>query len=192
MSDIYADKLIKLSIGCILFIFLKILVFYEFQRNLEELSGKHPNKKQKTVYAPTLPWLYVKYLIQCKVRNIIKKFKSEQKKEKTDNVSKSTQYFCELERQAIEKDKFERSKPEKTQVENTKQLFSCCMRTKKLNRNDILEVKEILKKNVNRYDRKKYKNDCHEIYCMLNANDINNYTLKKINKILEFKLKAVE
>ena len=59
------------------------------------------------------------------------------------------------------------------------------MREKKLRRNTILEIKRYLNKNVIVYPKKKFKNDAHAIYTMLNARDITVQHLETIQEMMK-------
>lgn len=59
-----------------------------------------------------------------------------------------------------------RSKEVEKRYLKVKFLFNKLLKEKKLNRNDVLEIKDYLKSNV-RYEKKKYKNDAHFIYSTL-------------------------
>lgn len=63
--------------------------------------------------------------------------------------------------------------------------FSHKMRERKLRRNTILEIKRYLNKNVIVYPKKKFKNDAHAIYTMLNARDITVQHLETIQEMMK-------
>lgn len=64
--------------------------------------------------------------------------------------------------------------------EEVKSIFSYKMKTKQMNRDEILALRNYLTLYLHGYENKKFKNDCHAIYCMLKAKDL---TLCQLNEI---------
>lgn len=62
--------------------------------------------------------------------------------------------------------------------------FTNNMKQGKLKRWNILKIRKYLEKNVNLYDQKAFKNDCHAIYTMLKAKDLTINNLIEIEKML--------
>lgn len=62
--------------------------------------------------------------------------------------------------------------------------FTNNMKHGKLKRWNILKIREYLERNVNLYDKKAFKNDCHAIYTMLKAKDLTFENLIEIDKML--------
>lgn len=53
-----------------------------------------------------------------------------------------------------------------------------------LTRDQLLAIREYLKQNVNQYPKKKFKNDAHAIYTMLNARDIDRRDLAIVQQLI--------
>ena len=53
-----------------------------------------------------------------------------------------------------------------------------------LTREQLLAVREYLKQNVHQYPNKKFKNDAHAIYTMLNARDIDRRDLAIVQQLI--------
>lgn len=64
-------------------------------------------------------------------------------------------------------------------------LFSDKVKGKKLKRDHILTIRNYLHENVNEYEKKRFTNDAHAIYCMLKAKDISNIHLEEIERFIK-------
>lgn len=64
--------------------------------------------------------------------------------------------------------------------------FTNNMKQGKLKRWNILKIRKYLEKNVNLYDKKAFKNDCHAIYTMLKAKDLTLANLIEVDKMLRW------
>jgi len=154
-------KLTVIGIGITI---IKVGVFYCIAKiNQQKYKVKAKNNGNNTIQTTALPKGYLKYYY----------FNSNTNQSKTPTNSIS---------------KIEKPIPRDTKVEErykeVKAIFNSKMKNKKMNRDEILALREYLSKNVFKYEQKKYKNDAHAIYSMLKAKDLTLEHLDEIEKFL--------
>lgn len=74
-----------------------------------------------------------------------------------------------------------------------KNKFKSLLQNGQLSRKEMLAIRDYLYSNVQKYERKKFKNDAHAIYTMLKATDLtvtNLYELEKFLTSIESNIKA--
>lgn len=154
----FESLIFKLCILVIVFVFLKILFFYLWNKiRSKGVRNTRRYKDNKSIMMAkgkinTDSKMEVDYTLDSDIANRSLVSEVEQ-----------TAHILELKQQA-------------------KELFSKSIQNKKLNKAEVLDIKEYLISNVedpNQKD-KRYKNDAHCIYSLLKCNYITENTLKKV------------
>lgn len=85
-------------------------------------------------------------------------------------------------------DQINRKKTRPLKVEQSYNIvhknFHDKLKAGELTRNQLLAVREYLSNNVNKYEHKKFANDAHAIYTMLNARDIDRRDLAIVQQLI--------
>ena len=73
---------------------------------------------------------------------------------------------------------------EKEELNTFKESFSYLLKHKKITRNEILKVRDYIRKNV-KYHKKEFKNDAHEIFSACKHGQWEPYCIQQVNNYLQ-------
>lgn len=148
-----------------------------------EIYKKKPPKMKKRSYSIPVGLLYGYFTTQSK--KILQEEKKLREKEKEEKIQQQIDLLYEIGQSKL-KIKFKERDPGISEyADKVSKLFATSMKDKKLSRKHILAIRNYLYNNVREYEKKRFNNDAHAIYCMLKADDLQMMQLEELEMFLK-------
>lgn len=148
-----------------------------------EIYKEKPPKMKKRSYSIPVGLLYG-YLTTPSKR-VLQEEKVLKEKEKEEKIQQQIDLLYEMGQRKLKINFKERDPGINENAEKVSKLFASSMKDKRLSRKHILVIRNYLYNNVREYEKKRFNNDAHAIYCMLQADDLQMMQLEELEMFLK-------